>query len=369
MKKLSQEHQQQILDFYFRCGDQKDIDEGRDLIATSPEAAKLYADLEYSLTELDHVKYEACPDNLVDLTIARLRLAASGSRAPSKLEQLLEEERQNISISNSESTYQSQTSNNLPKKVSLLRPVFEVLAAAASIAIVAGIFFPSMGFARDKYRQVACQNNLRTVGAAFSTFAQDNNDRLSDVRIKPGSPWWKIGYQGPESQSNTRYPFILVKEGYADSKAFVCKGYKNAEVLNAQPTDLKQLHDFPSRHNITYSFTLFCDKNSNILQRRRRIIASDINPVFVSVFDKLPCQKNVYSRMTQFDRLKLNEQLMQSLSASHRQRGQNILFCDGSVEYIKDRVINGDDMFTLEGVNEYTGLERPASENDIFLAP
>ena len=50
MNELTQEHQQYILDFYFRCGDRKDIDSGRDLIASNPQAAKLYADLENSLT-------------------------------------------------------------------------------------------------------------------------------------------------------------------------------------------------------------------------------------------------------------------------------------------------------------------------------
>jgi hypothetical protein len=33
MNRLSQEQQQLILDFYFRCGEQDDIEQGRDLIA------------------------------------------------------------------------------------------------------------------------------------------------------------------------------------------------------------------------------------------------------------------------------------------------------------------------------------------------
>ena len=370
MNKLTQEQQQQILDFYFRCGEHQDIEQGRDLIASSPEAAKLYADLEQSLTELDHVKYEACPDNLVDLTIARLKLAAMSTRTPSTLELLLENERQNLSIQAPEPAYVPQTVNPLiTAKLNFLRPMFEILAAAASIAVVAGILFPSLGLARDKYRQVACQDNLRTIGAGFTSFANDNHDRLSSVRVKDGSPWWKIGYQGPEIHSNTRYPFALVKDQYVGGKAFVCRGNKNAQALNCQSSDLEQLYDFPSRNNISYSFMLLCDKTGNPLQLRRRIIAGDLNPVFVSVFDKMPCQQNIYQRMSQFDRLMLNQQLMQSLSTNHRGRGQNVLYCDGSVEYIKDRVVNGDDIFTVEGVNAYTGLESPACDTDIFLAP
>ena len=88
---LKSEDQQLILDFYFRCGDEEDISRGRDLIAANPEAARLYANLEDTLTELDTLKYEPCPENLADLTVARLKLAASAHLAgTSKLETLLE---------------------------------------------------------------------------------------------------------------------------------------------------------------------------------------------------------------------------------------------------------------------------------------
>jgi hypothetical protein len=74
MSRLSQQQHQLILDFYFRCGEESDIEAGRDLIASNPEAAKLYAKLEDSLSPLG-AGYEPCPDNLVDLTLARLKLA------------------------------------------------------------------------------------------------------------------------------------------------------------------------------------------------------------------------------------------------------------------------------------------------------
>ena len=166
MDKLTQEQQQLILDFYFRCGEPRDIEAGRDLIAAAPQAAKLYAGLEDTLTDLDHIKYESCPDNLVDLTIARLKLvAASSKRSNSRLHQLLEQEQKSSSLSTSEPAYHLSTSVNSPKHNPFLRPLFEVLVAAACIALVAGILFPSFGLARDKYRQVACQNNMRVLGA------------------------------------------------------------------------------------------------------------------------------------------------------------------------------------------------------------
>jgi prepilin-type processing-associated H-X9-DG protein len=251
-----------------------------------------------------------------------------------------------------------------PRKSNFLRPIFEILAAAASIALVAGILFPSFGFAREKSRQIACQNNMRTLGAGFASLANDNNGNFSEAKVKVGDPWWKIGDQGQETHSNTRYPFILVKRGYVDGKAFVCKGDKSAQVYTYQPS-MPEIHDFSSRNNLSYSFVLFCDKNGNPLRQSRKIIASDLNPVF----QKIPCQKSVYQNMNEFEKVLLDEQLKQMMSANHRGRGQNILYCDGSVEFAKKRVIDGDDIFTVHGVDAYTGREIPAGEDDIFLAP
>jgi len=198
MSKLTHEEQQFILDFYFRCGDRNDIEAGRDLIASNPGAAKLYADLESSLTDLDHIKYEVCPDNLVDLTIARLKLVASASGvSKSRLHQLLEKEQKSDNSPSEKPAHQPQLSV-FPRKRKFLRPIFEILATAASIALIAGILFPSFGLARNKYRQVACQNNMRLLGAGFASFADDYNGNFPEAKVKAGDPWWKIGDQGQQ---------------------------------------------------------------------------------------------------------------------------------------------------------------------------
>ena len=368
MNRLTREQQQNILDFYFRCGDQKEIEIGRDLIASNPEAAKLYADLESTLTDLDQIKYDACPDNLVDLTIARLKLAASGSQnSKSKLHQLLEKEQHSVTQTippSAQATQQQPVSDR-----SFLRPVFEIFAAAASIALVAGLLFPGLGVFRAHSRQVACERNLGSVGAAFASFAQDNNERLSEAQVKAGSPWWKIGTQGQEVQSNTCYPFLLVKLGYVDTNAFVCQGYKQARPFKYDASSMAHMNDFPNRNNITYSFTLFCSDNGNLFKSGRKIIAADLNPVFVPVFTNVSCDPVFYQKMNEFEKVLLDQQLKQMMSQNHRGRGQNILFCDGSVEFTNERIVNGDDIFTVEGVDAYTGREIPASQNDIFLAP
>ena len=114
---------------------------------------------------------------------------------------------------------------------------------------------------------------------------------------------------------------------------------------------------------------LFCDKNADALQKRRKVIAGDLNPHFQKI---CTTQKNYQSR-NEFEKILLDDQLKQMMSASHGGKGQNILYCDGSVEWIQVRVIANnsetDDIFTIEGVDEYTGKEVPTKENDTFLAP
>ena len=98
MNTLSKEQKDLIMDFYFRCGSTERINEARDLITSDPRAAALYTSLESSLEQLDSLKYEPCPNNLVELTIARLKLAASSEQA--RLESLLAEEQRKTHLSN-----------------------------------------------------------------------------------------------------------------------------------------------------------------------------------------------------------------------------------------------------------------------------
>ena len=367
MSKLTSEQQQLVLDFYFRCGGQQEIEAGRDLIASSPPAAKLYADLETSLTDLDSNKYEACPDNLVDLTIARLKLAASSSTAsPSRLHQLIEKERYAYYSQQQDPDQPSSHSQTASAyhQSKYLRPVFEILATAAAIILIAGILVPSFGFVRDKYRQVACENNMRVLGAGFASFNKDFNGNLPNVQVKAGDPWWKIGDQGQNIHSNTRYPFMLIKLDYVDGKVFVCKGRDQAEPVKKENLTA-ETYDFPSRHNISYSFMLFNDKNCNPMNGRRKIIASDLNPVF----QKIPCQRTFYQSMNEFEKVLIDKQLRQIMSTNHRGSGQNVLYCDGSVKFVRERVIGGDDIFTVRGVDAYTGRETPDDDDDTFLVP
>lgn len=157
MSNLSKEEKEVILDFYFRCGEEERINRGRDLIAGNPEAAQLYANLEDSLRQLDSVKYEPCPENLVELTVAKLKLAASSEQA--RLESLLAAEQRKTAHMESPDATTSR---------SFWRNVAEVAAIAAVVLVIAGVSMPSL----SRMRQVSVSGKSDAYGSGDCKICQ-----------------------------------------------------------------------------------------------------------------------------------------------------------------------------------------------------
>jgi len=230
--------------------------------------------------------------------------------------------------------------------------------------LIAGVAFPTFASMRAHSHRVTCEANMARVGQGFSSLIRDN-ERLSGVKLAAGSPWWKIGDQGSQPQSNTRVAWQLIKQDYVKPETFICAGHKGGQSVTPQQL-LEQLHDFPCRNNISYSFMIICDKMGSMEGQSRRIIMSDMNPVFRRIPE---CGNRQYDRLNEFEKVLLTDQLKKMSSPNHGTRGQNVLYCDGSVEYVKQRIVNGDDIFTVRGVETYTGTETPRDENDVFLVP
>ena len=81
---LTNEESGLIFDYFFRCAEQKQIDRGSVLIASNPKAAETYSCIKQALAQLEHMKDECCPDKLVDMTMARLKLATAIKPLPHK---------------------------------------------------------------------------------------------------------------------------------------------------------------------------------------------------------------------------------------------------------------------------------------------
>ncbi len=92
----------------------------------------------------------------------------------------------------------------------------------------------------------------------------------------------------------------------------------------------------------------------------RQVIIGDMSPIFANVS---AAEKEL--------NVNLSDALMKKNSPNHGGRGQNVLFCDGSVVFVKGRTVDVslDDIYTIQGRQTYQGVEVPTSEADIFLAP
>jgi hypothetical protein len=343
MTPLSDQQKQLLFDYCIGIVTEKEAAEAELLISSNEEAADIYSKLKVAFSPLNTLESEVCPDELAERTILRVNNAARSSQV--RLEQLLAaEQRGEVAV-----------------KSRFWRNFGEVAAIAAVILFMASVLIPLLNFARQKSRQYYCQMQLQRMGQGLDHYSSDHDGKLPAVATAAGAPWWKVGYPGNENQSNTRHLWLLVKGNYVKPSDFVCPGQRQGRVVRLNVTQLENDNDFPSRNHITYSFRIMCNNPRKEDVVGRKILMTDLNPLF----EKLP---DDYSESL---KLRLNKDLLTFNSINHNRRGQNVLFDDGGVDFVKVRHIGigGDDIFTLQGTDIYEGNEVPSCETDAFVAP
>jgi prepilin-type processing-associated H-X9-DG protein len=339
MTQLSEQQKELLFGYCLGITSEVENAQIQELIFSSDEAAKFVASIKASLSPLDSVMPEQCPEELADGTVWRAQQAVRTSQL--KLNELLAAEQ----------------GRKPSVKEGLWHNIFGRLATAALFVIVGSILISggqvASKYAHQKYWQTQCATQLGGLFNSLNNYKADYADQMPAVASTPGSPWWKIGYQGPENYSNTRRMWLLVRKNYAGAGDFMCPAQKTDVTFSGNPNDY---NDFPSRKLVTYSFRIGCPKGE-AGDLSRRIIISDMNPIFAVI----PSPN---------ERLQI-VQISDKNSPNHSGRGQNALFCDGSVKFLKTRFadVSLDDIFTLQNTQTYEGTELPASDKDIFLAP
>ena len=82
--KLTQEQGKLLFDYCFRCAEQEQLDRASALIHRNPQATEIYSCIKETLSQLDHMQHEECPMELVEMTVARLKLATLEKPLPHK---------------------------------------------------------------------------------------------------------------------------------------------------------------------------------------------------------------------------------------------------------------------------------------------
>ncbi len=345
---LNGQQKQLLFDYSMGLTSQRDSAEAERLLATHEDALEIYQALKNTLSMLDSCEVGPCPDELAEVTVSRLKAAAMRKPRSEKLEALLEVEEQ----------------SKPPVRIPLWRNWGDVAAVAAVLVLIVGVVLPSLGMARQKYWQMRCENNLANVHEGFTSYVAEHDGQLPNSIVKPGAPWWKVGYQGKENVSNTRGAWQLVKHGYVQPEVFTCPGRReNRRLINA--SEIQGFNDFPSRSSMHFSTRVCCPKTDHLALTQRMVIYADRNPIS----EEFPSD---YSKP--FLGLRLCRELMTANSRNHSGRGQNMLFSDGSVQFIRQRFTQAskDDIYTLDEMSdgcEVRGVEVPSCEKDAFLAP
>jgi len=347
MTRLTDQQKQLLFDYSLGLASDREVAEVEKLLSWNQEAIELHQTFQVALAPLDSVEWDSCPDELTERLFLRLAEVARQEPDVRRLEELLAAER----------------SRSRTIKIPLWRNWSEVVTAAAAVFLFVSILFPSFGFVRQRYAQTHCGTHLAGVYEGFRNYMADHDGLAPAVAMTPGAPWWKVGYQGQENYSNTRQPWLLVKNGYVQPDRFLCPGRRELYGVNYDGK-VRSLSDFPSRIYIQYSIRIACPTSNDRDLRQKGVIMADRNPLA----EGLPA--DLSGRLS----LQLCEKLMTANSTNHRDRGQNALLNDGSVEFIKARhtSISDDDIYVLQDMScdtEVSGCELPSCNTDIFLVP
>ena len=84
MMTVTKEENGLIFDYFFRCAEREQIERGSALIASNSQAAEIYSCIKETLAQLEHMRDEGCPAELVNMTVARLKLATLAKPLPHK---------------------------------------------------------------------------------------------------------------------------------------------------------------------------------------------------------------------------------------------------------------------------------------------
>ncbi|MCU0917242.1 MAG: hypothetical protein MUC88_22165 [Planctomycetes bacterium] len=348
MTSLSDQQKQLLFDYSLGIASEREAAQAEQLLSRNQEAADLYRTFQLSLAPLDELELEPCPDELSARLFGRIAEVSRQTSGAGRMQELLAAER----------------FGSRRIKLPLWRNWSEVITAAAAVLLFLGILFPSVGLMRQRYAQSRCGTQLTGIYEGYNNYASDHDGFLPVVAITPGSPWWKVGYQGRENYSNTRQVWPLVRYGYVAPERFLCPGRREAHPVSYDGIKTENFPDFPSRIYIHFSVPVPCPSSDRRDLMGRRVLLADRNPLF----EELPAD------FSELCSLLLSETQMRANSGNHRSRGQNVLLYDGSVEFTKERhtSLSEDDIYVLREMHsgsEVRGCELPSCDADIFLGP
>ena len=350
MQIMKNRQEQFDLIFDFLAGQNDRREEVEQLIASDEQARQVYNGLKHTFKSLDLIDEIHVPVGLADRTAGYI--------------QVHQDKEYQINLNEARARIHKGEFQNEGRLSWVIGNLRDMIAVAACVMLVFLVGKPGLDYSRSIAQRKQCEAQMAEFGGAFQNYASDNQDRLPQAENSSGK-WWNIGEQRPDSGSNTRHVYQLVKDGYTTPDRFICPAARGKSQVYAQLQQMsldqaRQLNDFISKDHVSYSFKLI-HPNSNVKWGiKREAIAADKNPIFAGFDCNL---QHVVS-------VPIDSELRKVNSLNHGSQGQMVLFTDGNVIFMRDRLHGPqqDDIFTIKKAVEYYGTETP-EDDDTFIAP
>jgi hypothetical protein len=230
--------------------------------------------------------------------------------------------------------------------------VKELVAVAASLALIVGIIMPGNKYARDRMQRAACMSNIQGVMAGLGGYHAMYEGALPYAGPTPeGAHWRRDVPVGVRQVSNTRHFYLLVRGHFVDPSSFACPARPDAIAMATQNAD--RFRDFPQAANCSYSTQNQAGPRPTIFAAGRLAVLADTNPLFDPLVRRLAPS---YTRN----------------SFTHSEgAGQNVLYRDGSARWEREPTVGvaGDHIYRAGDRTRYNGDELPVAETDSFLIP
>jgi hypothetical protein len=229
----------------------------------------------------------------------------------------------------------------------------DIVAVAAVVVLMVGIGVPSALHMRDRSQRMGCSANLAMVGQGLQRYAATFGDSLPFAGWNTQSSWRPTNAPSMVTLPNRRHVYPLLREAFVgEPRVFLCPSRSDVPM----PADqVRQRSDFLESRNVSYSYFNMAGVRPSLKDDGNLPIMADDNPNFD---DGVPL----------FEHLGFGHAAVRN-SRAHGGAGQNILTLDGHVKWTSSprAGLDGDNIWTLEGVDDYTGREGPKSPRDAHL--